>query len=110
MAFHKESCTVLPLGCPENRIDSARIAEFYKENGYAYTENIGMADVVVVNTCALTSLAEEKSIRVIEKTRKTMKMEAQLLICGCLANLKPELECFENALRLGVDDDLETAE
>jgi len=98
---------VLPLGCPENRIDSARILELFKKNGYTETTTVRLADVVVVNTCALTSVAEKKSINAIKKIRKRMKKGAQLIIGGCLFKLKPHIEGFESEFKFGVDDDLE---
>ena len=69
----REKVIVLALGCPENRLDSARILEFFKQNGYISTSKIRIADIVIVNTCALTEIAEEKSMNVIRRIRRIKK-------------------------------------
>ena len=46
MLSHKK-VAVLPLGCPENRLDSAQLSEYFKENWYVDTNEIRMADAVV---------------------------------------------------------------
>ena len=69
----KKRVSVSALGCPENRLDSARILEFFEQNGYAQTLEVRTADVVVVNTCALTEIAEKKSLNVIKRMNKIKK-------------------------------------
>lgn len=80
----------LTNGCPENRIDSSRIQEFFRQNGYEISHKIEDADLVIFNTCALTQSSEDSSIRIIGEIKKTMAPSAELIVCGCLAKINPE--------------------
>ena len=52
-------------GCPENRIDAARMQEVFKDNGWAVASDHRDADLILFNACAHTEDTEEVSIRII---------------------------------------------
>jgi MiaB/RimO family radical SAM methylthiotransferase len=78
---------ILTNGCPENRIDSSRIQEFFKQNNFKISNRIECADIIIFNTCALTQDCEEASIKIIEEIKKISKPSAKLIVCGCLAKI-----------------------
>lgn len=81
---------VLTNGCPENRIDSSRMQEFFRQNGYEINAKIQHADLIIFNTCALTQSSEDSSIRMIAEIKKSMAPSARLIVCGCLTKINPE--------------------
>ena len=80
---------ILTNGCPENRIDSSRMEEFFRKNGYKISRKINQADLIIFNSCALTNDAEDSSIRLIGEIKKTMLPSAKLIVCGCLPKINP---------------------
>jgi len=78
---------ILTNGCPENRIDAARLEEFSKQNGYIITQNLRDADIVFFNACAHTQSFEDGSIRIINYIKLNKKSSAELIVCGCLSKI-----------------------
>jgi len=75
-------------GCPENRIDLARMQEFLKANGWGATSTIGDADIILFNTCGLTHYSQEVSIKIIKQLLKARKKpSAKLIVYGCLPKI-----------------------
>ena len=54
--------SVITLGCKVNEYESQSILNQLKQAGYDIKEGLVFADVYVVNTCAVTNMAERKSI------------------------------------------------
>jgi len=74
-------------GCPENRIDMARIEEFLKSNDWVVTNNLPEADTIIFDTCALTQDLEDASIELIKQVASLKKPSAELVVCGCLPRI-----------------------
>ena len=74
------------LGCKVNQFESASfLSEFHEqdcEQVSAYEE----ADILVVNTCAVTARAGQQSRQLIRKLRRS-NPKARLLVTGCYAQL-----------------------
>ncbi|MEI7556361.1 tRNA (N6-isopentenyl adenosine(37)-C2)-methylthiotransferase MiaB [Candidatus Chlorohelix sp.] len=49
------------IGCQMNVADSIRIGSALEQTGYTFTDEIGDADVVVVNTCSVRQRAEDSA-------------------------------------------------
>ena len=79
---------VVNLGCKVNRIESDWMERELHEAGCMLVEE-QQADVVLINTCAVTGEAEAKTRKAI---RHAAGMERRPLVCvtGCVANLFPE--------------------
>ncbi len=87
----KKVC-VITNGCPENRIDCARIQEFLGDSGHTVTANFQDADTIVFNACGLTNATQEFSIKIIKFLQAQKKPSAELVVCGCLPKInKPRL-------------------
>ncbi len=71
----------ITLGCKTNFYESQALAELFKEAGYTVVKS-GAADVVVVNTCAVTSMGAQKSRQQIHKAKKE-NPTAILAVMGC---------------------------
>ncbi len=75
------------LGCDKNLVDSEKMAGQLAERGYEFTDDIGQADVAIVNTCCFIGDAKEESVRSLlelAEEKKRGKLRA-LIVCGCLA-------------------------
>lgn len=74
--------SIITLGCKQNKYESDCMARILRDNNYEVTENLEMADIYVINTCAVTSEAEKKSRQYISKCLK-LNSDAKIVICGC---------------------------
>lgn len=85
------------LGCKVNQQETAALAAKFSEAGY---EEVGFsteeADVYVINSCAVTSDAERKSL--IIARRKKRQVQALVVLAGCFPQV-----ALEKATRAGVD-------
>jgi len=78
---------VITNGCPENRIDAARIQEFLIENGWTVVDDYRDADMILFNACALTKHKQDISIEKIKKITAKKNPAAKLIVCGCLSKI-----------------------
>ena len=61
---------IITLGCKQNKYESDCMARILGNNGYIVSENLEIADIYILNTCAVTSEAEKKSRQYIAKFNK----------------------------------------
>jgi len=80
--------SVITLGCKVNEYESQSILNQFKQNGYEITEGLVKADVYVINTCAVTNMAERKSRQVLAKINK-LNSNAKIVVCGCAVQNNP---------------------
>jgi tRNA-2-methylthio-N6-dimethylallyladenosine synthase len=79
------------FGCQMNAYDSERMAEALAPFGYAETEAIVDADVVVLNTCHIREKAAEKvyselgRVREVKSARQADGKETLIAVAGCVA-------------------------
>ncbi|MBR5613835.1 MAG: tRNA (N(6)-L-threonylcarbamoyladenosine(37)-C(2))-methylthiotransferase MtaB [Clostridia bacterium] len=78
----------ITLGCKTNFYESQALGEMFKANGYTVVEK-GMADVYIVNTCAVTSMGAQKSRQQIHRIKK-QNPDAIVAVMGCYAQTEPE--------------------
>lgn len=88
MEARKKAC-VFTLGCPESRIDSARVQLFLQKNNYIITRKIKEADLLLFRTCGLTKINEERSLEAIRKIQLAKKYDATFIAWGCLSRINP---------------------
>jgi len=82
----KKAC-VITNGCPENRIDCARMQEFLRGNGCTVTADLQNADTIVFNACGLTDATQEQSVKIIRFIQAQKQSSAELVVCGCLPKI-----------------------
>lgn len=81
-------------GCQMNVNDSEVILSILQKNGYALTEDMDKADVILANTCSIRDNAEQRIWGRIEQFRLQKKRNPQVVIgiVGCMAErLKDKL-------------------
>jgi len=88
------SFLIQTLGCKLNQLESEAITDAFLKVGFErLTVNGGEAEkepsVVVINTCTVTSKADQKARRVIRKALRDYP-ESRVLVTGCYAQLNGE--------------------
>jgi threonylcarbamoyladenosine tRNA methylthiotransferase MtaB len=77
------------LGCKLNFAETSTITRGFTENGYEQVEFGEHADVVVINTCSVTQLADKKCRQAIGKASRNSP-DAIIAVVGCYSQLKPD--------------------
>lgn len=79
--------TILTFGCQMNQHDSARMTEVLEGAGHVQVEDLGGADVVLVNTCSVREKAEQKLRSEVGRLLLLKKERPELTIAltGCVA-------------------------
>ena len=71
---------LLTLGCKVNFYESNALREMFLKNGYL--ENEISPDVIVVNTCSVTAVADQKSRQIIRREARKFP-NAIIVVMGC---------------------------
>jgi threonylcarbamoyladenosine tRNA methylthiotransferase MtaB len=74
------------LGCKLNQLESESIAEAFNRAGFSIEAGSGV-DIVVINTCSVTSKSEQKARRLIRRALKDYP-GACVIVTGCYAQLE----------------------
>ena len=85
----------ITLGCDKNTVDSERYLAQLADRGAEHTDDLGEADVIVVNTCGFIDAAKKESIdAIVEAGRLKSSGAAQAVVAvGCMVQRhKGELE------------------
>ena len=82
IAFHT-------LGCKLNYAETSTYERGFREAGWEVVPWTEVADVYLVNTCAVTETAEKKSRNLVRRAHKTAP-EARIVVTGCYAQLRRE--------------------
>ncbi len=82
----KPKAFVHTYGCQGNVSDGERLKGMLEEMGYDLTEELGNADLVLYNTCAIREHAEDRVFGNVGalKSMKTANKEMKILLCGCM--------------------------
>ncbi len=93
------------LGCKLNFAETSAISRRFSEAGYVVTPFGQPADVVIINSCSVTSVADKKCRQAISKAAHHSP-EAFIAVIGCYAQLQAEaLSSLPNVnLVLGTDE------
>ena len=87
LAQHNAEAGVQPLalvdtyGCQQNEADSEQIRGMLREMGYAFTEDTSVADVIVINTCAIREHAELRVLGNVGALTHTKRRKPNQVIC-----------------------------
>ncbi len=77
------------LGCKVNKYELDAVLEDFEKNGYKIVNFNDIADVYIVNTCAVTQLAEKKSRQMISRA-KAQNPDAVFVAAGCYTQKEAE--------------------
>ncbi len=74
------------LGCKVNQYETQKILESFEDAGFAVVPFDQPADVYVINTCSVTSVAESKSRYTVRRAART-NPNAKVVVTGCAVQM-----------------------
>ena len=94
-------CTVITLGCQQNEADSEKLRAMARDMGYKITDDTTIADMILVNTCAIREHAELKALSTVGNFKGNKKKKPELIVgvCGCMAAEPHRAEKIKNSYR-----------
>ena len=87
------------MGCQMNKSDTERMLGMLEHFGYEETKEPKEADLLMVNTCSIRQLSEDKAFSQLGlwgKWKKESRPNIKIGICGCVAQQKAK-EVFKRA-------------
>lgn len=79
---------IITLGCKVNAYESEMMKEQLIKAGY--TENDDNPSIVIINTCSVTNMADNKSKKMVRRFKKN-NPDSILIVCGCSSQNNQEL-------------------
>ena len=80
---------IITLGCKVNTYESESMAEQLDNNGYSIAKEDDNVDLVIINTCTVTSTSDQKSRQMIRKAIKNYP-NAKILVTGCYSQMSSD--------------------
>lgn len=82
-----EKIAFVSLGCPKNLVDTEYMLGALTSEGYEFTEDESLADIIIVNTCCFINDAKQESIDTIIDVGQWKENGncKRLIVTGCLA-------------------------
>src|SRR4030042_1099602 len=77
------------FGCAQNVADSERIASFYLFRGMKKASDINTADQIVINSCMVREMAENRVYGLVNNLAKSEKRKAKrkIILTGCMVGM-----------------------
>ena len=104
MTMAEKRVGMISLGCPKNLVDAEiMLGQLRQDSDMTITNDLGEADVVIVNTCGFIDAAKQESIdTILEIAERKGKGVERLIVTGCMvqkyrADLQesiPEIDSF----------------
>ncbi len=77
------------IGCRLNQSEIERMAHEFRTAGHTITGNLSEADLIIINSCSVTSAAASDSRQKIRQASRVAP-HAQIVATGCWATLEPD--------------------
>ena len=84
---------IVTFGCKVNQYESNMMKERMLSSNFFYVENISEANIIVVNTCSVTNVADIKCLKMIRRIKREYP-NSILVVAGCSSQNKQEI--YEN--------------
>ena len=92
-------------GCPESRIDSARMVKLFRKNGWKVTNDFRKADIIFFNACGLTEDDEKNSLSIINYLKTKKNSSTEFVVWGCLPKINnSRIREIYQGITFGSDD------
>lgn len=87
---------IFTLGCKVNQYESQIMHERLCENGFSYTSDYNTSDIIIVNSCTVTSASDSKAVKLMHRIKRE-NPNCVLVLTGCLPQAFPNDERFAEA-------------
>ena len=81
---------IITFGCKVNQCESENILENMVRNGFEFASSFEVADIVIINSCTVTSESDRKMRQMIHKVKRK-NPNAIIVLTGCMPQAEPEL-------------------
>ncbi|HWQ42983.1 MAG TPA: tRNA (N6-isopentenyl adenosine(37)-C2)-methylthiotransferase MiaB [Desulfosporosinus sp.] len=90
----KKNVVTLTYGCQMSERDAETLTELARQEGYASSDDLANANLVIINTCCVRESAENKILGKIGELKKLKENNPNLkiAICGCMVQQPGALE------------------
>lgn len=87
---------ILTLGCKVNQYESQAMLEDMIKHGYTLSEDRERADIIIINSCTVTSVSDAKNRKLINRIRRE-NPDGIIVLTGCMPQAFPEeMKDFDN--------------
>lgn len=84
---------IITFGCKVNQYESNMMKENMLSSNFFYTEDLNDANIIIVNTCSVTNVADKKCLKMIRRLKREYS-NAILVVAGCSSQNKQSV--YEN--------------
>lgn len=102
----RNSFYIKSLGCKTNQIEGQIIRDELLNSGYVLAQTSDVCDFYILNTCSVTSHADNQALYLIKQFR-AKNGAAKVVLTGCFAQTAKDLEKIDADIILGNDEKLE---
>ena len=74
---------IYTLGCKVNTYESNVMSDLLEQNNFIKVTDSTDADIFIINTCTVTNMADNKSLKMIRQASRT-NPNALIIVCGCM--------------------------
>ncbi|MDD3301242.1 MAG: radical SAM protein [Patescibacteria group bacterium] len=74
-------------GCSVVRHDTQRYSKYFRVNGWEEVKTAKEADLVLLTTCAVVQNTEDFSIKAVNRLKKEIRKDSELIVGGCLPRI-----------------------
>ncbi|MEA3464598.1 MAG: tRNA (N(6)-L-threonylcarbamoyladenosine(37)-C(2))-methylthiotransferase MtaB [Thermodesulfobacteriota bacterium] len=85
----KTTACVITLGCKANQFESAAMEQLLIQDGYRLCPFEEGAQLVIVNTCTVTSATDAQSRKLVRRAHR-FNPECRIVVTGCYAQVQPQ--------------------
>lgn len=78
---------IITFGCKVNQYESNMMKENMLSSNFFYTEDLNDANIIIVNTCSVTNVADKKCLKMIRRLKREYN-NAILVVAGCSSQNK----------------------
>jgi len=78
---------IITFGCKVNQYESNMMKENMLSSNFFYTEDLSDANIIIVNTCSVTNVADKKCLKMIRRLKREYS-NAILVVAGCSSQNK----------------------
>lgn len=101
---------IVTFGCKVNQYESNMMKEKMLSSNFFYEENMRDANIIIVNTCSVTNVADKKCLKMIRRIKREYP-NALLVVAGCSSqNNQNVYEALDVDILLGNKDKSKIAE
>ena len=107
------TAAITNLGCKVNQSEMEAAARLLRERGLTLVDDAAPADLYLVNTCTVTTVADQKSRQAVRRARRA-NPDAEIVVTGCsvqvgreaFAAADPAARLVDNQAKEGLLDEL----